>query len=74
MKERNCLESNGFGYQDNEMQPTSWLVQRILSGGFNIDTCFLHKNDEGNETLQWCQGTIVCIDSDKSNDKKCIIA
>ncbi len=36
--------------------------------------CFLYRDDKGNETLQWCQGTIVRIHSNKSNDKKYIIA
>ena len=74
MKERDCLESNGFGDQLNEMQAMSWLVKRILNGGLNIDMCFCYRDDEGNETFQWCQGTIVCTHSNKSNDKKYVIA
>ena len=56
------------------MQATSWPVQRILSRGFNINMCFLYRDDEGNKTLQWCQGTSMHIQSDKLNDDKFIIA
>ncbi len=41
MKERDRLESNGFGDQLNELQETSWPVEQILKLGFKIDMCFL---------------------------------
>jgi hypothetical protein len=74
MKERDRLESNGFGDQLNELQETSWPVERILKLGFKIDMCFLYRDDEGNEMLQWCQGVVERIVNDKSNDKNYIIA
>ena len=36
--------------------------------------CFLYRDDEGNEMLQWCQGVVERIVNDKSNDKNYIIA
>ncbi len=36
--------------------------------------CFLYRDDEGNEMLQWCQGAIEKIINDKYNDKHYIIA
>ncbi len=74
MKEHDRLESNGFGDQLNELQETSWPVERILKLGFKIDMCFLYRDDEGNEMLQWCQGVVERIVNDKSNDKNYIIA
>ena len=74
MKERDHLESNGFGDQLNELQETSWPVKRILKLGFKIDMCFLYRDDEGNEMLQWCQGVVERIVNDRSDDKNYIIA
>ena len=72
MKERDRLESNGLGDQLNEMQSATWPVQKILAGRFKIDMCFCYQDDEGNETLQWCQGIVVQIQSDKSKEKNYI--
>lgn len=72
MKERDRLESNGLGDQLNEMQSATWPVQKILAGRFKIDMCFCYQDDEGNETLQWCQGIVVQILSDKSKEKNYI--
>ena len=41
--------------------------------GFNISVCFLYRDEEGNETLQWCKGTIVHIHNDKSNNKSILL-
>ena len=68
MKERDRLESNGLGDQLSEMQSATWPVQKILAGRFKIDMCFCYQDDEGNETLQWCQGIVVQIWSDKSKE------
>ncbi len=53
MEERDHLESNGFGDQLNEMQATSWSVIWILNGRFNMDMCFLYRDDE---EMRLCNG------------------
>jgi hypothetical protein len=43
MKEREFCYSNGFWDQLNEIQETSWPVERILRGGFKLTCAFFTK-------------------------------
>jgi hypothetical protein len=49
------------------MQETSWPVERILKGDFNIEMCVSDGDNDGNKTLQWCHGCIDTILCDKSD-------
>ena len=42
------------------MQQTSWAVDKICTGPFNIDMCFSYGDDD-EEVLQWCQGKVVRV-------------
>jgi hypothetical protein len=64
MKKRDALEDGGFGDQLEEMQETSWPLDRIRKGGFKIDMCFSYT-EEGQSLLQWCQG-VVTVKKDKT--------
>lgn len=64
MMERDRLENSGFGDQLMELQQTSWAIEKIRCGSFKLDMCFLY-NDDNNEILQWCQGTIIKIIKEK---------
>ena len=57
MKERDRLESLGFGCQLMEMQRPTAPLDEIRSGSFRIDMCFEYT-DEGESILQWCQGKV----------------
>jgi hypothetical protein len=67
MKESDRLESVGFGDQLIEMQEVNWPVDTILKGGFMLDMCFQYQDDDGDQSLQWCQGIILSVLCDKSN-------
>lgn len=49
-----------------ELKQTSWAIEneKIRCGSFKLDMCFLY-NDDNNEILQWCQGTIIKIIKEK---------
>ena len=72
INERDRLEDLGYGDQLGEMQETSWPVERILKGDFNIEMCLSYCDGEGNETLQWCRGCINTILRDKSESNNSI--
>ena len=69
LKERDRLEESGFGDQLNEIQESSWPVEQILAGGFKIEMCWTYRDDEGNETLNWCRGVVDSIVRNKSEEK-----
>jgi hypothetical protein len=79
MIERDRLENSGFGDQLTELQQTSWAIEKIRAGSFKLDMCFMY-NDDSNDILQWCQGTITRIVKEKNNcvwvdvewDKECL--
>jgi hypothetical protein len=79
MIERDRLENSGFGDQLNELQQTSWAIEKIRAGLFKLDMCFMY-NDDSDDILQWCQGTISRIVREKNNciwvdvkwDKECL--
>jgi hypothetical protein len=52
MNEVDRLEDLGFGDPLDEMQETSWLVEKILNGDIKIERCYSYHDDEGNKTLQ----------------------
>ena len=60
MLERDRREMHGFGDQLMEMQQTSWAIDKIRAGSFQIDMCFAYGDEDG-EVLQWCQGTVLKI-------------
>ena len=60
MLERDRREMHGFGDQLMEMQQTSWAIDKIWAGSFQIDMCFAYGDEDG-EVLQWCQGTVLKI-------------
>ena len=60
MLEQDRRENSGFGDQLMEMQQTSWAVDKICTGPFNIDMCFSYGDDD-EEVLQWCQGKVVRV-------------
>ncbi len=68
MKKRDDREADGVGDQFMEMQESSWLVEKILQGGFKINMCFLCQD----ETLQWYCGIVQSIVHDKSKTKNTI--
>ena len=55
MKKQDALKDGGFGDQLEEMQETSWPLDKIQKGDFKIDMCFSYT-EEGQSLLQWCQG------------------
>ena len=63
MNKQDALEDGGVGDQLEEMQETSWPLDRIRKGGFKIDMCFSYT-EEGQSLLQWCQG-VVTVKKDK---------
>ena len=65
MKKQDALEDSSFGDQLEEMQETSWSLDRIWKGGFKIDTCFSYT-EEGQSLLQWCQ-VVVTVKKDKAD-------
>ena len=54
MKERDRLESNGFGDQMMEMQEATPPIEKIQHGKWRIDMCFEYT-DGGESVLHWCQ-------------------
>ena len=67
MKDRDRLESVGFGDKLIEMQEVNWPVDKILKGGFRLDMCFQYQDDDRDQSLLWCQGIILSVLCDKSN-------
>ena len=65
--ERDRLEESGFGDQLMEMQETSWAIEKNSNWImiFKLDLCFLYYNDDCNDILQWCQGTIIKVVKEK---------
>ena len=49
-----------------EMQQTSWAIDKIRAGSFQINMCFAYGDKDG-EVLQWCQGTVLKIFCDCRN-------
>ena len=68
-KEKDGLESEGFGEIVAEVQQITWPIERIFSGEeFLIHMCF-HCTDG---TLQWYRGHIESVVHDKSERKNAI--
>jgi hypothetical protein len=66
MLEQDQRENSGFGDQLMEMQQTSWAVDKICMGSFEIDMCFSY-GDKDNEILRWCQRTVVRVLKEEKN-------
>ena len=47
MLQRDQSKDSGFGDQLMEMQQTSWAIDKIRMGSFNIDMCFSYGDDDG---------------------------
>jgi len=69
MKERDRLESNGFGDQLMEMQKPTAPIEDIRRGPWRIDICFEYT-EEGESILQWCQGKVTKL---VKEEKDCIV-
>ncbi len=57
MKERDRLESNGFGDQLMEMQKAMAPIDHIFKGSWRIDMCFEYT-EKSEAILQKCQGEV----------------